>query len=59
METKTAFCDVPNCCRLSANNQYHLCKKHIEAMTFLIWALDNIKVKEPPKERPSGLVLPK
>ena len=59
METKTAFCDVPNCGRLAAENKYHLCKKHAEMVVFFVWALNNIRIQEQSQARPSGLILPK
>ena len=56
--TNTELCAFPGCGGWSKGSKYALCRRHEEMMKFVLWMLDNIKVKDPSKTD-SGLILPK
>ncbi len=53
------FCKVPDCSGkiTSQGQKLGLCNRHVDMLKFMIWAIENIKVKDKNKTD-SGLILP-
>lgn len=55
------FCEVPNCGGYAINDEIKLCRRHLEDLNFLTWALNNVRISKDIDEirTKSGLILPK